>query len=79
MVKRAIDIFGSLLALIVLSPVFLAIALLVKLTSKGPVLFRLGCLSIMAGSSETSSRNSAHMTILSCLMKSTALSKLVYE
>lgn len=42
MVKRAIDIFGSLLALIVLSPVFLAIALLVKLTSKGPVLFRQG-------------------------------------
>jgi exopolysaccharide biosynthesis polyprenyl glycosylphosphotransferase len=40
MVKRAIDVLGSLLALIVLSPVFFAIALLVKLTSKGPVLFR---------------------------------------
>lgn len=39
-VKRAIDVLGSLLALIVLSPVFFAIALLVKLTSKGPVLFR---------------------------------------
>jgi len=40
LLKRAIDIFGSLMALIVLSPVFLVIALLVKLTSKGAVLFK---------------------------------------
>lgn len=39
-VKRAVDIVGSLLALIVLSPVFLAAALAVKLTSRGPVIFR---------------------------------------
>jgi lipopolysaccharide/colanic/teichoic acid biosynthesis glycosyltransferase len=39
-VKRAIDIAGSLMALVVLSPVFLAIALAIKLTSKGPILFR---------------------------------------
>jgi lipopolysaccharide/colanic/teichoic acid biosynthesis glycosyltransferase len=39
-VKRVMDIAGSLLALIVLSPVFACIALAVKLTSKGPVLFR---------------------------------------
>jgi lipopolysaccharide/colanic/teichoic acid biosynthesis glycosyltransferase len=38
-VKRAIDITGSTLALVVLSPVLLAISLLIKLTSKGPVLF----------------------------------------
>ncbi len=39
-VKRAIDIAGSLCALALLSPVFLAISVLVKLTSPGPVLFR---------------------------------------
>jgi lipopolysaccharide/colanic/teichoic acid biosynthesis glycosyltransferase len=39
-VKRAIDIMGSLLELALCSPVFLAIALAIKLTSKGPVLFR---------------------------------------
>lgn len=38
--KRCLDIVGSLLALILLSPAMLAIALAVKLTSKGPVLFR---------------------------------------
>jgi exopolysaccharide biosynthesis polyprenyl glycosylphosphotransferase len=38
--KRYIDIFGSLLAIALLSPLFLAIAVLVRLTSKGPVLFR---------------------------------------
>jgi lipopolysaccharide/colanic/teichoic acid biosynthesis glycosyltransferase len=37
--KRAIDIAGSLLALLVFLPVFAAIAALVKLTSPGPVLF----------------------------------------
>ncbi len=38
--KRSIDIAGSLAALIVLSPVLLAIAVAIKLTSKGPILFR---------------------------------------
>jgi len=38
--KRAMDIFGSLVALITLSPLFLSIAAAIKLTSKGPVLFR---------------------------------------
>jgi lipopolysaccharide/colanic/teichoic acid biosynthesis glycosyltransferase len=38
--KRAIDIVGSLLLLILLSPVFLLIAAAIKLTSPGPVLFR---------------------------------------
>ncbi len=37
--KRAMDIMGSLIALIVLVPVLLIIALLVKATSEGPVLF----------------------------------------
>lgn len=39
-VKRAMDIAGGLMALTVLSPVFACIAAAVKLTSKGPVLFR---------------------------------------
>ncbi len=39
MMKRAIDIVGSLTALLVLSPILLLIALLVKLTSEGPVFF----------------------------------------
>jgi lipopolysaccharide/colanic/teichoic acid biosynthesis glycosyltransferase len=38
--KRAIDIFGSLLAIVLLSPVFVVLAVLVKCTSKGPVLYR---------------------------------------
>lgn len=38
--KRVVDIACSLSALLVLSPVFLAIAALVKYTSPGPVLFR---------------------------------------
>lgn len=41
-VKRAIDIVGSLMALILLSPVLAAIAVAIKLTSKGPILFRQG-------------------------------------
>jgi lipopolysaccharide/colanic/teichoic acid biosynthesis glycosyltransferase len=40
LVKRAMDVIGSLFALILLSPVLAAIAVLIKLTSKGPVLFR---------------------------------------
>lgn len=38
-IKRVIDIVCSLLSLIILSPVFLILAILVKTTSKGPVLF----------------------------------------
>jgi exopolysaccharide biosynthesis polyprenyl glycosylphosphotransferase len=38
--KRGFDIFGSVLALVLLSPVMLVIALLVKLGSPGPVFFR---------------------------------------
>ena len=38
--KRMIDVLGSLSLLALLSPVFLAIAVAVKLTSEGPVLFR---------------------------------------
>jgi lipopolysaccharide/colanic/teichoic acid biosynthesis glycosyltransferase len=37
--KRAMDIIGSLLALIAFLPAFAIIALLIKLASKGPVLF----------------------------------------
>lgn len=40
MLKRSMDILGSLLGLVVLAPLFLAIALLIKMTSKGPVLFK---------------------------------------
>lgn len=39
-VKRCIDIGGSLLALMIFSPLFIAIAVAVKTTSKGPVIFR---------------------------------------
>ncbi len=38
--KRAMDIVGSLLALVCLFPLFLAIAGLIKATSKGPVFYR---------------------------------------
>jgi len=38
--KRAIDVFGSLAALIVLSPLILIISLMIKMTSKGPVFFK---------------------------------------
>ena len=38
--KRIIDIGGSLSAIILLSPVFLAISIAVKLSSAGPVIFR---------------------------------------
>lgn len=39
-VKRGIDVVLSLLAILLLSPAFLVIALAVKLTSEGPVFFR---------------------------------------
>lgn len=38
-VKRIFDIFASLTALIILSPVFLACAIIVKATSRGPVFY----------------------------------------
>jgi lipopolysaccharide/colanic/teichoic acid biosynthesis glycosyltransferase len=38
--KRFIDVFASLLALIILLPVYLIIGLIIKFTSPGPVFFR---------------------------------------
>jgi exopolysaccharide biosynthesis polyprenyl glycosylphosphotransferase len=40
LIKRAIDIAGSLTALILLSPLLFAVAIAIKLTSKGPTLFK---------------------------------------
>ncbi|HEX4031074.1 MAG TPA: sugar transferase [Terracidiphilus sp.] len=40
LVKRIIDVIGSVAMLILCAPLFLAIALAVKLSSKGPVFFR---------------------------------------
>jgi lipopolysaccharide/colanic/teichoic acid biosynthesis glycosyltransferase len=37
--KRAIDIIGAILGLIILSPVFLIISIIIKLDSKGPAIF----------------------------------------
>lgn len=39
-IKRSIDIFGSLFAVLLFAPLLLLIALLIKLTSTGPVLFK---------------------------------------
>lgn len=39
-VKRAIDVFGSFMAIVLLAPIFLTVAAAVKLSSRGPVLFR---------------------------------------
>ena len=39
-VKRAFDIFVSLLGLIIASPLFLGIAIAIKIDSKGPVIFK---------------------------------------
>jgi exopolysaccharide biosynthesis polyprenyl glycosylphosphotransferase len=39
-IKRIMDVAGSALALLLLAPVLLAIAIAIKLTSKGPVFFR---------------------------------------
>ena len=39
-IKRAVDIVLSLLGIILLSPVFIIIAILVKLSSKGPIFFQ---------------------------------------
>jgi exopolysaccharide biosynthesis polyprenyl glycosylphosphotransferase len=40
MVKRAMDIAGSIALLILFSPIFVAIAVAIKLTSRGPVFFK---------------------------------------
>ena len=40
LLKRVMDVLGSAAALLILSPAFLALAALIKLTSKGPVFFR---------------------------------------
>jgi lipopolysaccharide/colanic/teichoic acid biosynthesis glycosyltransferase len=39
-IKRIIDVLGSMLALLLFSPVFFLVAVAIKLTSRGPVLFR---------------------------------------
>jgi exopolysaccharide biosynthesis polyprenyl glycosylphosphotransferase len=39
-VKRLMDVVGSATALLVLSPIFFLVALLVKLSSKGPIFFK---------------------------------------
>lgn len=39
-IKRLIDFFGALIGVIILSPLFLIVAILVKLDSKGPVFFK---------------------------------------
>lgn len=40
MIKRAMDIIGSLLGIVITSPIMLLAAILVKLTSPGPVIFK---------------------------------------
>jgi lipopolysaccharide/colanic/teichoic acid biosynthesis glycosyltransferase len=39
-VKRAMDTVGSTMALVLLSPLFIVISAWIKLTSKGPILFK---------------------------------------
>jgi exopolysaccharide biosynthesis polyprenyl glycosylphosphotransferase len=39
-VKRALDVVGSMLGIIVLAPLFLGIAVFIKATSRGPVFYR---------------------------------------
>jgi len=38
-IKRLIDFFGSLVGIIITLPIFILIALSIKFTSKGPVIF----------------------------------------
>lgn len=38
-VKRTIDILGALIGLVLLSPIFLIVAIAIKLESKGPIIF----------------------------------------
>src|SRR5690606_18369801 len=39
-IKRLIDVFGSLIGIIIISPILITIAICIKLTSKGPVFFK---------------------------------------
>lgn len=39
-IKRMLDVAGSLVALVLLSPLFLLVAIAIKITSRGPVFFR---------------------------------------
>lgn len=39
-IKRLIDVFASAIAMILLTPIYLTLAILVKTSSKGPILFR---------------------------------------
>ena len=39
-IKRAVDIAGALFGLIICTPLFLVVAILIKSTSRGPILFR---------------------------------------
>ena len=40
LIKRTMDVFGSVLALLLCAPLFIVIAIAIKTTSKGPVFFR---------------------------------------
>jgi lipopolysaccharide/colanic/teichoic acid biosynthesis glycosyltransferase len=40
LLKRAIDILGSLALVVLLAPIFVMVAVAIKLTSKGPILFK---------------------------------------
>ena len=39
-IKRLIDIIGSVVGIIIFSPVFIILSLIIKLTSKGPIIFK---------------------------------------
>ena len=39
-IKRTMDIIGSILAIVLFSPIMLIIAIIIKLTSKGPIIFK---------------------------------------
>ena len=39
-IKRLIDIIGSVIGIIIFSPVFIILSLIIKLTSKGPIIFK---------------------------------------
>jgi lipopolysaccharide/colanic/teichoic acid biosynthesis glycosyltransferase len=40
LIKRTVDVAGAILGLIILAPLFLIISLLIRLSSRGPILFR---------------------------------------
>lgn len=40
LLKRALDVFGAVVGIVMLSPVMLAVAIAVKATSKGPIIFK---------------------------------------